>query len=66
MAIGIIFILKFYENIRTDDNGNWKSPSCNNYTCDNLLPVVEKGQQVVTNKYLNNLTDPPSRPQRHD
>jgi len=65
LAIGIIFILNFYENIRTDDNGDWKSPSCNNYTCDNLLPMVQQ-QQVVTNKYFNNLTDPPSRPQRHD
>ena len=31
--IGIIFILNFYENIRTDDNGDWKSPSCNKYSC---------------------------------
>jgi len=65
LAIGIIFILNFYENIRTDDNGDWKSPSCNNYTCDNLLPMVQQ-QQVVTKKYFNNLTDPPSRQQRHD
>ena len=33
LVIGIIFILNFYENIRTDDNGDWKSPSCNKYSC---------------------------------
>jgi len=59
LAIGIIFILNFYENIRTDDNGDWKSPSCNNYTCDNLLPMAQLRQQVVTNKHFNNLTGPP-------
>ena len=33
LVIDIIFILNFYENIRTDDNGDWKSPSCNKYSC---------------------------------
>ena len=62
LAIGFIFIPNFYENIGTDDNGDWKSPNCNNYTCDNLLPSATNCNKQA----FNNLTSPPARPQRHN